>query len=100
MVAQCYDLPALGCGYDAFVDRWQPLAEADRTRMQSDPLTARIVLTTDWLLMLRDDPRLPVALLPSAWPALPALALHRDAAAAAAPTGGARPLEVLTSRTA
>lgn len=76
MVAQCYDLESLRCGYDAFLKRWQHLAEAD-TPDESDPLTARILLTTDWLLMLRDDPRLPVQLLPSAWPALPALALHR-----------------------
>jgi phenylacetic acid degradation operon negative regulatory protein len=76
MVAQCYDLAVLAAGYTAFLERWQPLA-ATAAPDGLNPLTARILLTTDWLLMLRDDPRLPVQLLPDAWPALPALALHR-----------------------
>ena len=77
MVAQCYDLEVLSAGYKAFLERWQPLAVLP-VPDQGDPLTARVLLTTDWLLRLRDDPRLPVQLLPDAWPALPALALHRS----------------------
>jgi len=76
MVGQCYDLAALSAGYDAFLERWQPLADTAAADAH-DPLTARVLLTTDWLLVLRDDPRLPMQLLPDAWPALPALALHR-----------------------
>ena len=76
MVAVCYDLAGLAGGYDAFLSRWEQLA-AEGADTGTDPLTARILLATDWLLTLRDDPRLPVQLLPDAWPALPALRLHR-----------------------
>ena len=76
MVAQCYDLERLAAGYDGFLGRWQPFA-AEGARNENDPLSSRLLLTTDWLLTLRDDPRLPLPLLPDAWPALPALALHR-----------------------
>lgn len=76
MVAQCYDLEGLATGYEAFLRRWEPLAHAEASDGH-DPLAARLLLTTDWLLTLRDDPRLPVQLLPDAWPALAALALHR-----------------------
>jgi phenylacetic acid degradation operon negative regulatory protein len=76
MVAQCYDLPVLAAGYDAFLSRWRPLA-ADGVDLDTDALTARVLLATDWLLVLRADPRLPVELLPDGWPALPARALHR-----------------------
>ena len=77
MVAQCYDLETVRRGYDAFLARWQQLAGSDALD-EGDALTARILLTTDWALVLRDDPRLPVRLLPAGWPALPAQALHRS----------------------
>ncbi len=77
MVAQCFDLPVLAAGYDAFLSRWGPLA-ADGAGVDADALTARILLATDWLLVLRADPRLPVELLPDDWPALSARALQRE----------------------
>jgi phenylacetic acid degradation operon negative regulatory protein len=77
MVSQCYDLPVLAAGYDEFLARWRPLAD-DSADADADALSARILLATDWLLVLRADPRLPVELLPDGWPALPARALHRE----------------------
>jgi len=77
MVAQCYDLPVLAVGYDAFLARWRPLV-AGNADLDAEALTARILLATDWLLVLRADPRLPLELVPDAWPALPARALHRE----------------------
>ncbi len=77
MVESAYDLPALAARYDDFRDRWRPLAVAGPGAVE-DPLTARVVLSADWLLVLRDDPRLPLALLPEPWPALAARDLHHE----------------------
>ncbi|MFN8156229.1 MAG: PaaX family transcriptional regulator C-terminal domain-containing protein [Candidatus Nanopelagicales bacterium] len=73
MVSEAFDLESLAARYDAFVERWRPVADAD----VDDPLTARVVLSADWGQVLRDDPRLPLALLPQPWPALAARDLQR-----------------------
>lgn len=73
MVGEAFDLDALAGRYVEFVQRWQRLVEAH----VDDALTARVVLSTDWGLVLRDDPRLPLELLPEPWPALAARDLQR-----------------------
>jgi phenylacetic acid degradation operon negative regulatory protein len=74
-MVSAFDLDALAARYDGFVRRWQPIADAGSSAVE-DPLTARVVLSADWLLVLRDDPRLPLDLLPEPWPALAARDLH------------------------
>lgn len=76
LVRSAYDLDALAARYGAFLARWSPLADVSGHDV-GDPLTARVVLSADWLLVLRDDPRLPLEFLPGPWPALAARDLHR-----------------------
>lgn len=69
MVRDAYDLPAIAARYHGFLGRWDtrdPLPGA------GDDLTRHLLLLSDWLLLLRDDPRLPLSTLPPAWPAVPA----------------------------
>lgn len=77
MVESAFDLDALAARYVEFSARWSALAAGEAADAE-DPLTARVVLSTDWLLVLRDDPRLPLQLLPEPWPALAARDLHHD----------------------
>ena len=76
LVRAAYDLDALAAQYDGFVARWRPLA--DRIDEVDDAVLARAVLGTDWLLALRDDPRLPVQFLDATWPGITARDLHHD----------------------
>lgn len=69
MVRDAYDLPAIAARYHRFLRRWDtrdPLPGA------SDDLARHLLLLSDWLLLLRDDPRLPLSVLPPDWPAVPA----------------------------
>lgn len=74
MVAEAFDLESLAARYAEFVERWAPTAASDDLE---DPLTARVVLSADWGIVLRGDPRLPLELLPEPWPALAARDLQR-----------------------
>ena len=74
LVQSAYDIDALASRHTAFVDRWSPVVGADA--VVSDPLLARVVLSTDWLMLLRDDPRLPLEFLPHPWPGQEARRLH------------------------
>jgi phenylacetic acid degradation operon negative regulatory protein len=66
MIAGAYDLAALAERYEDFRARW---AGGEAT---PDPLAAKLLLVTDWLQIIRRDPRLPVEHLPADWPAVPA----------------------------
>lgn len=74
LVASAYDVDALAAHYEQFLSRWSPVAS--RVSSIADPLLARVVLSSDWLLVLRDDPRLPVRFLPDPWPGSRARELH------------------------
>ncbi|WP_461076955.1 PaaX family transcriptional regulator [Streptomyces deserti] len=67
MIEETWELSDLAAGYAAFVRRWQPweddLPDAD------DALVLRLRLQTEWLRLVRRDPRLPVKHLPDDWPA-------------------------------
>ncbi len=76
LVRTAYDLGALAEQYENFLARWRPLA--GRIDEVEDPVLARAVLGTHWLLSLRDDPRLPVQFLDDDWPGIAARALHND----------------------
>ncbi|WP_117215072.1 PaaX family transcriptional regulator [Allorhizocola rhizosphaerae] len=84
MVGDAYDLPAIAARYRQFLRRW----DAPRPlRAAPDDLARQLWLISEWLLILRDDPRIPLRHLPSDWPAVDAEAVfHRlhDALAAGA----------------
>ncbi|MFF7790655.1 PaaX family transcriptional regulator C-terminal domain-containing protein [Streptomyces sp. NPDC007991] len=67
MIEETWELTDLAGRYEAFVRRWQPwedeLPDAD------DALVLRLRLQTEWLRIVRRDPRLPVKHLPDDWPA-------------------------------
>ncbi|GIJ72417.1 PaaX family transcriptional regulator [Virgisporangium ochraceum] len=69
MVRDAYDLPTIAARYHDFLRRWdtrRPLPDA------TDDLTRHLLLLSDWLLLLRDDPRIPLHNLPPDWPAVAA----------------------------
>ncbi|WP_432117795.1 PaaX family transcriptional regulator [Streptomyces sp. bgisy032] len=67
MIEETWELSDLAGRYASFVRRWQPweddLPDAD------DALVLRLRLQTEWLGIVRRDPRLPVKHLPDDWPA-------------------------------
>jgi phenylacetic acid degradation operon negative regulatory protein len=65
MIAGAYDLSALAARYQDFLARWSGFSA-------EDPLAAKLLLVTEWLQIIRRDPRLPVAHLPASWPAVEA----------------------------
>ncbi len=88
MIRDAYDLDGLAARYETFLDRWEPTTGG----APADPLATKLRLVTDWLQIIRRDPRLPVRHLPPHWPAIRAqdlfhqldTKLHRPAQAAAA----------------
>ena len=68
MIRDAYDLDGLATRYEEFLKRWEPATRTPRP----DPLAAKLRLVTDWLQILRRDPRLPVQHLPRHWPAIAA----------------------------
>jgi phenylacetic acid degradation operon negative regulatory protein len=77
LVASAFDVEDVALGYRGFLDRWAAWVDVPASSA-SDPLAARIVLGADWLQVIRHDPRLPLAFLDPAWPALPAGELYRS----------------------
>lgn len=67
---EAWDLPEIATGYDRFLQRW-----TDRAYGDLDELSRRVQLGAEWLLLIRRDPVLPVALLPAGWPGVRAAAL-------------------------
>ncbi|WP_246108975.1 PaaX family transcriptional regulator [Streptomyces sedi] len=63
IVREAWDLPAIEADYRAFLSRWE-----DGTYDALDVLCRRVRLTAEWLLLVRQDPRLPASLLPAGWP--------------------------------
>ncbi len=83
LVDDAYDLRRLADRYVEFIARWPdpgPLPYPD------DPLAAHLAIVTEWLRIIRKDPRLPVRHLPADWPAIPAQkTFHHLEAALAGP---------------
>ncbi len=75
LIAEAYDLPPLAARYTEFIERWTPY-DGDGPG-PVDAVSRRVVLTTDWLQVVRDDPRLPLEFLPADWPAVQAEMLFR-----------------------
>lgn len=69
VVRDAYDLPAIAARYHQFLLRW----DADRPLPTApDDLARHLWLLSEWLLLLRDDPRIPLRHLPADWPAVAA----------------------------
>ncbi|MGY2076638.1 PaaX family transcriptional regulator [Blastococcus sp. SYSU DS0828] len=66
MLADVWDIPGLARRYQRFLERWDG-GVADRTH--TDPLGRQLALQEEWRLALRQEPHLPVELLPQPWPA-------------------------------
>lgn len=81
---EAFDLEALAADYEQFLADWR---ECPTGEPAEDPLALTLRLSTEWLQVLRDDPRVPVSLLREDWPAVAAeqrfRALHADNFAAA-----------------
>ncbi|MGW0911199.1 PaaX family transcriptional regulator [Streptomyces sp. NPDC002784] len=67
MIEETWELSELAARYEAFVTRWLPW-ETDAPDAD-DALTLRLRAQTEWLRLIRRDPRLPVRHLPENWPA-------------------------------
>jgi phenylacetic acid degradation operon negative regulatory protein len=74
LVRDAWDLDALAARYRGFLQRWE---QASRRPRLPDCLASQLVLQTEWLQVIRRDPRLPVQHLPQDWPAAQAQQLFR-----------------------
>jgi DNA-binding transcriptional regulator PaaX len=73
LAAEAWDLPGLARGYQGFLRSWDdPAARAP------DELSRQVLLEAEWLLLIRADPRLPLALLPGDWPGVRAERVFRS----------------------
>lgn len=92
LVDKAFDLAAIAARYRAFLSRWdvpRPMVEA------RDDLARQLQLHTDWLHLVRQDPRLPAEHLPADWPAIRAESVFRALAARYQPTAARLAAEVL-----
>ncbi|NIJ10191.1 phenylacetic acid degradation operon negative regulatory protein [Saccharomonospora amisosensis] len=67
MIAETWDLEELAEGYRGFLHRWDI---ADPLASSQDVLPRQLLMHTEWTLLLRKDPGLPVEHLPRDWPAV------------------------------
>ncbi|HLU29585.1 MAG TPA: PaaX family transcriptional regulator C-terminal domain-containing protein [Glycomyces sp.] len=65
LVHGAWDIEGLAKRHRRFIERWSPPVEAEA----ADPLARQLLLTAEWLQLLRRDPRLPIGHLPADWPA-------------------------------
>ncbi|WP_431875701.1 PaaX family transcriptional regulator [Amycolatopsis sacchari] len=94
VVAEAWDIERLAGHYRAFLSRWRdPEAQAP------DSLARDLLLESDWLQTIRQDPRLPREHLPADWPAEPAQELFHNLSAELKPAANAIAAEVLDTIT-
>jgi phenylacetic acid degradation operon negative regulatory protein len=74
MVQENWDLDAVASRYHGFLSRWRG---TDMPRRR-DPLAVQLLLASDWLQVIRSDPRLPAEHLPADWPAAKAESLFAE----------------------
>ncbi|GHJ98538.1 PaaX family transcriptional regulator [Streptomyces sp. Y2F8-2] len=70
MIDETWDLDELAGRYREFEAAWRPFASGGTDITAEDALALRLRLTSEWLQVIRSDPRLPVRHLPADWPAV------------------------------
>jgi phenylacetic acid degradation operon negative regulatory protein len=65
MISSAWDLDKVDAGYRRFLERWDVV---DPLPSAGDDLARQLLLLTEWLLLVRADPRLPLKHLPADWP--------------------------------
>ena len=75
LLREAYDLSGLSGRYETFLRRWGRPAPLPS---HPDPLARELFLLSEWLEIIRHDPRLPLPHLPSGWPAARAHHLLRE----------------------
>jgi phenylacetic acid degradation operon negative regulatory protein len=66
LLRDAWDLDAIASRYRGFVERWE---SPGRRPSFPDSLGQHLAVQTDWLQVIRQDPRLPARHLPGDWPA-------------------------------
>jgi phenylacetic acid degradation operon negative regulatory protein len=92
LVHKAFDTGAIGARYQEFLDRWdvdEPLPSAP------DDLVRQLILHTDWLELVRQDPHLPAEHLAKDWPAIRAEQVFRELAGQYHNTAAAIAAEVI-----
>ncbi|TQE16271.1 PaaX family transcriptional regulator [Streptomyces ipomoeae] len=69
MIGDTWDLESIAARYVTFDKRWTALLG---TGAGDNPIGTGLLLVSEWLSIIRTDPRLPARHLPPAWPARPA----------------------------
>jgi len=69
MIRDTWDLDGVGARYADFDKRWTDWLGSGSGSGSGDPLGTRLRLTSEWLGIIRTDPRLPARHLPADWPA-------------------------------
>ncbi|MEE1940967.1 PaaX family transcriptional regulator C-terminal domain-containing protein [Streptomyces sp. TRM 70361] len=73
LVRRAFDVEAVAARYRAFLERW----DTSTPPVADDDLACQILLHTDWLQLVRQDPHLPAEHLPEHWPAIRAEQVFR-----------------------
>jgi phenylacetic acid degradation operon negative regulatory protein len=85
MIRDTWDLRGVASRYADFDKRWTAWLDDG----SGDPIGTHLLLISEWLGIIRTDPRLPARHLPSDWPARPAQeTFHRVANRTATPSRG------------
>ncbi|WP_309238010.1 PaaX family transcriptional regulator C-terminal domain-containing protein [Streptomyces albidus (ex Kaewkla and Franco 2022)] len=96
LVRKAFDTSAIADGYRAFLGRWDTGSPSPSA---PDDLARQLMLHTDWLQLVRQDPHLPAGQLPQDWPAIRAEKCFRSLARKYDPVAGRiaeRVLDVMT----
>ncbi len=83
LVNKAFDTGEISTRYRTFLDRWgrrRPMPDLP------DDLARQLLLHTDWLQLVRQDPHLPAEHLPRGWPAISAERLFQRLARKYEPT--------------
>ena len=78
MVQENWNLDAIASRYHGFLSRWQGTDTRPDAPLGRDPLAVQLLLASDWLQVIRADPRLPAEHLPADWPAAKAESLFAE----------------------
>jgi len=95
IVQEGWDLDAVASRYQGFLARWQ---DPDLPPSRRDPLAVQLLLASDWLQVIRADPRLPAELLTADWPAGKAESLFVELDSAVAQPAGEIARQILDLR--